>query len=74
MKERLAQAIENLEGFLLNIDSINKHPYSKGVDVDRLIKDLENYTKDLKSMVEKIEEVTTDIEGQAEENPVENKD
>lgn len=74
MKQRLAEAIENLEGFLLNIESINKHPYSKGVDVDRLVKDLENYTKDLKGMVEKIEEVSTDIEGQAEENPVENKD
>ena len=35
MKQELLQSLENLKGFLLNIDSINKHPYSKGVDVEK---------------------------------------
>ena len=33
MKQQLTQAIDNLENFLMNIESIDKHPYSKGVDV-----------------------------------------
>ena len=51
MKQQLTQAIDNLENFLMNIESIDKHPYSKGVDVAKLIKDLEDYAKDLKNMV-----------------------
>lgn len=51
MKQQLTQAVDNLENFLLNIESIDKHPYSKGVDVTKLIKDLEDYAKDLKNMI-----------------------
>lgn len=72
MKQELLQSLGNLKGFLLNIDSINKHPYSKGVDVDKLVKDLEDYVDEMKDIAEKIEEVSTDVEGQPEENPVEN--
>lgn len=68
MKQELLQSLENLKGFLLNIDSINKHPYSKGVDVEKLVKDLEDYVDDMKDIAEKIEEVSTDAEGQPEEN------
>lgn len=60
MKQTVIEAIDNLKGFLDNIDSINKHPYSKGVDVDKLIIDLKNYANDLKGMVDKIEEVSTE--------------
>lgn len=68
MKQELLQSLENLKGFLLNIDSINKHPYSKGVDVEKLVKDLEDYIDEMKGIAEKIEEVSTDVEGQPEEN------
>ena len=68
MKQELLQSLDNLKGFLVNIDSINKHPYSKGVDVEKLIKDLEDYVDEMKGTAEKIEEVSTDVEGQPEEN------
>lgn len=68
MKQELLQSLDNLKGFLVNIDSINKHPYSKGVDVEKLIKDLEDYVDEMKDTAEKIEEVSTDAEGQPEEN------
>lgn len=63
MKQQITQSIENLENFLMNIESINKHPYSKGVDVEKLIKDLEDYAKDLKNMVAQLpDEATPEVE------------
>lgn len=57
MKAQILQAIDNLKNFLTNIESIDKHPYSKGVDVTKLIKDLEDYAKDLEDMVKQIPDV-----------------
>lgn len=57
MKNQLLQAIDNLKNFLTNIESIDKHPYSKGVDVTKLIKDLQDYAKDLENMVNQIPDV-----------------
>jgi hypothetical protein len=37
---------------------------SYGVDVEKLVKDLRDYCNDLKTGIEKIEEVTTDFVGQ----------
>lgn len=57
MKNQLLQAIDNLKNFLQNIESIDKHPYSKGVDVTKLIKDLQEYANDLENMVNQIPDV-----------------
>ena len=62
-KQEVLDLIANLDGFLTNIKSINEHPYSTGVDVDRLVKDLQDYLKDMKAVVEQIEEVTVDFVG-----------
>ena len=63
MKQQLTQASDNLENFLMNIESIDKHPYSKGVDVTKLVKDLEDYAKDLKNMVAQLpDEATPEVE------------
>lgn len=64
-KEETLQLIENLNGFLDNIQSINNHPYSTGVDVNRLLHDLQDYLKDMKAVVEQINEVE---ESEQEEN------
>lgn len=56
-KQEALQLIENLDGFLDNITSINNHPYSTGVDVGRLLHDLQDYLKDMKAVVEQINEV-----------------
>jgi len=56
-KQEALQLIENLDGFLDNIKSINNHPYSTGVDVDRLLHDLQDYLKDMKAVIEQINEV-----------------
>ena len=59
-KPEVLNLITNLEGFLDNIKSINNHPYSTGVDVDKLIKDLQDYLKDMKAVVEQIQELEPD--------------
>jgi len=56
-KQETLQLIESLNGFLDNIKSINNHPYSVGVNVDRLLHDLQDYLKDMKAVVEQINEV-----------------
>ena len=57
MKEKALQLTDNLHGFLLNIKSIHEHPYSVGVDVDKLVADLLAYTDDMKSVISEIQEV-----------------
>jgi uncharacterized protein YukJ len=56
MKEKAIQLTDNLHGFLLNIKSINEHPYSVGVDVNKLIEDLLAYANDMKSVISEINE------------------
>lgn len=63
-KQEVLNLITNLDGFLTNIKSINEHPYSTGVDVDKLVKDLQDYLKDMKVAVEAIEEVSVDFVGE----------
>lgn len=67
MKEQAINMIDNLKGFLDNIKSIAAHPYSNGVNVDKLIADLQSFADDLKESVEKIEEATIDEIGQPDE-------
>lgn len=55
MKNKALEMIETLQSFLLNIKSINEHPYSKGVNVSAVITDLDSYFKELKSVIENIE-------------------
>ena len=64
MKEQTINMIDSLKGFLDNIKSIAAHPYSNGVNVDKLVADLQSFVDDLKESVEKIEEATTDEIGQ----------
>jgi hypothetical protein len=59
-KQEVLNLISNLDGFLNSIKSINEYPYSKGVDVDRLISDLQTYIKDMSSIVEQIQELEPD--------------
>lgn len=62
MKEKAIQLTDNLHGFLLNIKSINEHPYSIGVDVNKLVEDLLAYAEDMKSVINEINEVeVTDV-------------
>lgn len=62
MKEKAIQLTDNLHGFLLNIKSINEHPYSLGVDIDKLVEDLLTYADDMKSVISEINEVVvTDV-------------
>ncbi len=56
MKEKTIQLIDNLHGFLLNIKSINEHPYSIGVDVNKLLEDLLTYADDMRAAVSEINE------------------
>ena len=64
MKQQALDLVTNLDNFLMNIESIAKHPYSKGVDVEKLVKDLRDYCNDIKKKKKKIEEVTEDFVGQ----------
>lgn len=66
MKEQAINMVDNLKGFLDNIKSIAAHPYSSGVNVDKLIVDLQSFADDLKESIEKIEEATIDETGQSD--------
>ena len=57
MKEQAINMIENLNGFLDNIKSVALHPYGNGINVEKVIADLQDYARDLKATIEKIEEV-----------------
>ena len=59
-RQEVLNLITNLESFLDTIQSINSHPYSTGVDVDKLIKDLQDYLKDMTAVVEQIQELEPD--------------
>lgn len=61
MKNEALKLIENLQGFLTNIKSINEHPYSMGIKIDKLIQDLQDYTIDLKKTIESIDEISEDL-------------
>ena len=62
MKEKAIQLTDNLHAFLLNINSINEHPYSIGVDVSKLVEDFLAYADDMKSVISEINEVVvTDV-------------
>lgn len=65
MKEQAINMIENLNGFLDNIKSVALHPYGNGINVEKVIADLQDYARDLKATIEKIEEVPST---QEEEN------
>ena len=60
MKDKAIQLIDNLHSFLLNIKSIHEHPYSIGVDMDKLVADLLEYVDDMRSVVSEIEEPIAD--------------
>ena len=66
-RQEVLNLITNLESFLETIQSINSHPYSTGVDVDKLIKDLQDYLRDMKAVVEQIEELVPDTAEPEEE-------
>lgn len=59
-KQEVLNLIANLDGFLNNIKSISEHPYSTGVDVNRLVIDLQTYLKDMTAVVEQIQELEPD--------------
>ena len=66
-KQEVLNLITNLESFLETIQSINNHPYSTGIDTDKLIQDLQDYLKDMKAVVEQIEELVPDTAEPEEE-------
>lgn len=70
MKEQAINMIENLSGFLDNIKSMALHPYGNGINVEKVLTDLQDYARDLKETIEKIDEVSVDFEGEpdSEEN------
>lgn len=67
-KQEALNLITNLDGFLTNIKTINEHPYSTGIDVGKLVQDLQDYLKDMQVAVEAIDEVSVDFEGEPDRN------
>lgn len=43
--------LETLENFLKDMITINSNPYTKGLDIDVLLKDLVKYVNDLKEII-----------------------
>lgn len=56
MKEQAINMINTLDGFLNNVKNIATHPYGNGVNVDKMITDLQSFVNELRDCIEKIEE------------------
>ena len=57
MKEQVLQAITNLDQFIENMNGLNSNPYSLGIDTSKILQDLTQFSKDLREMVEAIQEL-----------------
>ena len=57
MKEQVLKAITNLDQFIENMNGLNNNPYSLGVDTSKILQDLTQFSKDLREMVEAIQEL-----------------
>ena len=67
MKEQVLQAITNLEQFIENMNGLNSNPYSLGVDTNKILQDLTQFSKDLREMVEAIQELPDNKEEEINE-------
>lgn len=67
MKAQAINMIENLSEFLDSIKSVALHPYGNGIKVDKVITDLQSYTKELKEIIEQIEEASSTQEEEKSE-------
>ena len=57
MKEQVLQAITNLDQFIESMNGLSNNPYSLGLDTNKLLQDLTQFSKDLREMVEAIQEL-----------------
>jgi hypothetical protein len=56
MKEQAINMITTLDGFLSNIKNIATHPYGNGINIDKMLTDLQSFVNELRDCIEKIEE------------------
>ena len=67
MKEQVLQAITNLDQFIENMNGLNSNPYSLGIDTNKILQDLTQFSKDLREMVEAIQELSDSKEEEINE-------
>lgn len=67
MKEQVLQAITNLDQFIENMNGLNSNPYSLGIDTNKILQDLTQFSKDLREMVEAIQELPDNKEEEINE-------
>lgn len=60
MKEQVLSKIDTLSTFIVQMkglsNQLNSNPYAEGVNTDKIFGDIEDYLKEIKADVEKIEE------------------
>lgn len=59
-KESILNMINGLESFLNEIENLQKHPYSQGINVERMLDDMKKFTAELKTEVNKLEDTKKD--------------
>jgi hypothetical protein len=59
-KESILNMINGLESFLNEIENLQKHPYSQGINVERMLEDMKKFTTELKTEVNKLEDIKKD--------------
>lgn len=55
MNDKLKTMIKTLNSFLLEMEQLKNNPYSKGIDVDVLLKDLKNFATALEEEINKLD-------------------
>ena len=56
MKNKALDMVHVLQNFLKEIETVNNHPYANGLKIDKVLKDLIDYTKQIEDSINNIEE------------------
>ncbi len=62
MKEKVLNMLGTLRQFTDELDALNKHPYSKGIDVDKVVADLKGFIDNFANTFDQEEEKTEETE------------
>lgn len=66
-REQIINQLNTLVGFIENMESIAKNPYSAGLKTDELLRDVKNFVNETKAMVESLEECEDNTQPDEEE-------
>lgn len=59
-KQIVNEKLQTLSMFIAQMKALNSNPYAKEIDVEKLLTDIDEFVKEVREDVDKIEEVTSE--------------